>query len=187
MDKETIGHIFDKNRTDKGPWRHGYHKCYADVFRDFIPTKMLEIGVFEGRSLAAWKELFPEASIHGLDNFSRDVSIVDAAKDMTIIRGDSRDKAFVKNTMPTDYDVIIDDGDHRVDSQWATFLNFKDSWSHCYIIEDIINEDSELTLRRRLKSIGIKNITTYRSRFRGNIQIQGKVVDSAFFAMAIRK
>lgn len=187
MDKKTLGQIFNKHKTDKGPWRHGYSQCYAEVFKDFMPTKMLEIGVFEGRSLAAWKEIFPEASIHGLDDFSRNVEIVDAAKDMTIIRGNSCDKAFVKDTMPTDYDIIIDDGDHRVDSQWATFLNFKDSWSHCYVIEDVINEDSELILRRRLKSVGIRNITTYRSRFRGDIQIHGKIVNSAFFAMVIRK
>ena len=187
MDKETLGRIFNKHRTDKGPWRHGYNQCYADVFKDFTPTKLLEIGVYEGRSLAAWKEIFPDTIIHGLDDFSRNAPIVDAARDMFIVEGDSRNKAFVESTMPKDYDVIIDDGDHRVDSQWATFLNFKDSWSKYYIIEDVINEDSELTLRRRFRSVGIRNITTYRSGFRGDIQIQGKMVNSSFFAMVIRK
>ncbi len=187
MDKETLGRIFNKHRTDKGPWRHGYNQCYADVFKNFTPTKMLEIGVFEGRSLAAWKELFPETLIHGIDDFSRDVSIVEFAKDMTILKGNSRDKVFVESTMPTDYDIIIDDGDHRVDSQWETFLNFKNSWSKYYVIEDVINEDNELTLRRRLKSVGMRNISTYRSGFRGNIQIRGKIVNSSFFAMVIQR
>jgi hypothetical protein len=185
MDKETLGSIFNKHKTDKGPWRHGYHQCYYDLFKEFTPTKMLEIGVLEGRSLAAWKEIFPQATIHGLDKFPTE--LVEGARDMTIFKGDSRDKAFIEATTLKDYDVIIDDGDHRVDSQWATFLNLKDSWSKYYIFEDVVNEDNEQILRRRLKSAGIKNITTYRSGFRGNVQIWGKQVNSSFFAVVARK
>lgn len=184
MDKKLIGEVFNKHKTDKGPWRHGYHQCYGDLFSDFTPTKMLEIGVMEGRSLAAWRELFPQATIHGAE--LREWQMVEAAKDIPLFRGHSSDPEFAK-TLFDDYDVIIDDGDHRPDAQWGTFLNFKDKWKKYYVIEDVINEDMEQLLRRRFKAAGYSNVTTYRSAFRGPVRINKVMVDSAFFVMVIRK
>lgn len=186
MNKKIIDEAFDKFKTDKGSWRHGYNHCYGEVFADFTPTTMLEIGIFEGRSLAAWRELFPDATIHGIDSFVREEKPKYTPESVLMITGDSRNKEFV-SALPHTYDIIIDDGDHRVNSQWQTFLNFKEKWTKYYVIEDVINEDSELLLRRRLKAHGYRNITTYRSAFQGNIQIEGKIVLSSFFAMVIKK
>ena len=186
MDRKTIGEVFNKYKTDKGPWRHGYNYCYSKVFEDFTPTTMLEIGIFEGRSLAAWRELFPHADIHGLDNFKREEKMVYTPENVKIITGDSRDTPFVKS-LPYTYDIIIDDGNHHPNVQWQTFLNFSDKWTKYYVIEDVCNENNEEQLRRRLKAFGIKNITTFRSRFRGNVRINGEMVNCSFFAVVIRR
>lgn len=190
MDKKLIGEVFNKYKTDKGPWRHGYNQCYSDVFKNFTPSSLLEIGVFEGRSLAAWRELFPTTIIHGIDDFSRNVELIEEVRDMHIMRGDSRRKSFV-DTIETVYDVIIDDGDHRPDSQWETFLNFQHLWKSHYVIEDVINEDKEKILRRRLtmnaEKYGIKKVTSYRSAFKGVVQINGEQVLSSFFAMVVQR
>lgn len=186
MDKRTIGAVLNKYRTDKGPWRHGYHQCYGEVFKDKIPKKLLEIGVFQGRSLAAWCELFPDTEIHGIDTFKRKEEMLFTPERAKLIVGDSTDKKFTATITDT-YDVIIDDGDHRPDAQWQTFLNFVDKWTDCYVIEDVCNEDMELLMRKRLKSHNFNNVTTYRSAFRGNVQINGEIVYSSFFAMVVRR
>jgi hypothetical protein len=186
MDKNVINEAFEKYKTDKGAWRHGYHQCYGEVFKEFVPEKMLEIGILEGRSLAAWRDLFPNTLIHGIDTFERKEELVYTPENVTILTGNSKDKEFVQ-TLPSDYDIIIDDGDHHPNVQWRTFLNFKNKWTKYYVIEDVINEDNELMMRRRLKAEGIRKITTYRSNFVGNVQIHGKPVKSSFFAMVIEK
>lgn len=186
MDKKSIGDIFDKYKTDKGPRRHGYNQCYADVFKDFTPSSILEIGIYEGRSLAAWRELFPLAKIDGIDTFARKQELVFTPENVGIIKGNSFSEEFAKTITDT-YDIIIDDGDHRPNGQWNTFLNFKDKWSKVYVVEDVITEDNELLMRKRFHSLGYKNITTYRSAFRGNVRTNNVMVDSAFFTMVIRK
>jgi hypothetical protein len=186
MDKDIINKAFEKYKTDKGAWRHGYHQCYGEVFKDFTPEKMLEIGVFEGRSLAAWRELFPDTIIHGLDTFDRSHPLVYSPENVTLLTGNSRNKEFV-DSLPDVYDIIIDDGNHHPNVQWQTYLNFKNKWTKYYVIEDVINEEEELRLRRRLKADGIRNITTFRSSFTGNVTIYKKQVMSSFFAMVIQK
>lgn len=186
MDKQTIGEVFRKYEADKGPHRHGYHQMYADVFKNGAPDSLLEIGIFEGRSLAAWRDLFPTAKIDGIDHFKRPQSLVYQPEDVKMITGDSL-KADFAETITDVYDIIIDDGDHRPDAQWTTFLNFKDKWKKYYIVEDIATEENELIMRRRFKSVGLNNITTYRSAFRGNVQINKKIVNAAYFAMVIKK
>lgn len=186
MDKKTIGRVMDKYRTDKGPWRHGYNQCYADVFKDFTPSSMLEIGIYEGRSLAAWRELLPDTTIHGLDTFKREVPLKFDPENVLMFTGNSLDPKITE-TLSQSYDIIIDDGDHRPDAQWGTFLNFKDKWTTYYVIEDVFGEDNEKLLRRRLKAHGFKNITTYRSAFQGNVMTKGVNVYTSFFAMVIKR
>lgn len=186
MNKQMIGEVFRKYETDKGPHRHGYHQMYSDVFKDGAPDSLLEIGIYEGRSLAAWRDLFPAAKIHGIDTFKRPNTLVYQPEDVKMITGNSMDPSFTQ-TIADVYDIIIDDGDHRPDAQWTTFLNFKNQWKKYYIVEDIATEENELIMRKRFKSVGLNNITTYRSAFRGNVQINKKIVNAAYFAMVIKK
>ncbi len=173
-----------KYGTDKLGF-HGYDQMYANVFAR-VPKcdKLLEIGVKRGRSVAAWKELMPQAQIFGLDIEQRD-DMVDGLDDVTIVYGDSR-TAEGSGLFSDVFDIIIDDGDHRPDSQWATFLSFEGKWSQVYIIEDIINLDNEKKLRKRLESKGYKIYTTYKSVAEGaEMQIQGVMTPVTFYSMVV--
>lgn len=173
-----------KYGTDKLGF-HGYDQMYANVFARIAQCdRLLEIGVRRGRSIAAWKELLPNAEIVGLDIAQRD-DLLDEAKTATLIYGDSR-QTSVKDQVTGSFDLIIDDGDHRPDSQWATFLNFEGKWSRAYIIEDIINLDNEKKMRKRLESKGYKVYTTYKSIAENlTMQISGVITPVTFYSMVV--
>jgi cephalosporin hydroxylase len=47
--------------------RNGYADLYARVLADLDPRLVVELGVFQGVSLAIWCDLFPKANVVGLD------------------------------------------------------------------------------------------------------------------------
>lgn len=55
-----------------GPDRHGYADLYAQVLDGFVPDVVVELGVFEGSSLALWDAVWPDVTLIGLDlDFTR--------------------------------------------------------------------------------------------------------------------
>lgn len=161
-----IKNAFDEAQTDKG-YYHSYHFMYADIFHNFRPTSILEIGVKHGKSIKAWQKLFPEANITGLDIERRELVIPEQS--FNYIIGDSMDP-----TLSTDlgmFDIIIDDGSHFFLDQINTFLNFKDMFKHYYVIEDINfvnNNDSDPTyslraIRHVLARNGYHGVAVYDS------------------------
>lgn len=184
MDKRDIAAAFDKYGTDKG-FQHGYHHLYADVVNE-VPavTRLLEVGVKKGRSIAAWLDLFPNAEVVGGDiNLLED--IIPEARRATLIQGNSTKASFAE-AVGTGFDVIIDDGDHDVDVQWGTFLNLKQSWNHAYIIEDVMGFEAVKTLRRRLKVDGYRNFIVYTSKLQdATIQKNGATIKFGFYAIVV--
>ena len=53
----------DKMASD----RNGYADFYAEVLSGLRPARIVEVGVFQGSSLAMWCDLFPDAEVVGLD------------------------------------------------------------------------------------------------------------------------
>jgi hypothetical protein len=47
--------------------RNGYADAYAQVLSGLTPATVVELGVFQGVSLAMWSDLFPDARVVGLD------------------------------------------------------------------------------------------------------------------------
>lgn len=105
--------------------RNNYAAAYATVLADLNPTVVVELGVFQGVSMAMWCELFPTAAVVGLDlDFDR----FDACRPMLVERG-----AFASN-VPTLFefdaylsnsgvlaglsgiDLFVDDGPHTRDA-----------------------------------------------------------------------
>lgn len=187
MDKQFIAACFNKHATDKGARLHAYEHMYSHVFERVGPVaKLLEVGVKRGQSLAAWCELFPYAEVVGVDIELRTDMVRDSDKAKVIIADSMQEET--KGLLGTDYTVIIDDGDHRPDAQWKTFLNLQDAWTTAYVIEDIIGTDNEKTLRRRLKSKGYKNIITYSSKLdKASMSINGVQIEFAFYAIVVYK
>lgn len=106
-------------RTDKTT-DHSYGDFYDREFARFrdAPISLLEVGVWFGGSLRLWREYFPRAeTIVGMDLYLDQV--VDAASlravGVTLIEG----YAYCPETAARvgQFDIIIDDGDHRQDSQ----------------------------------------------------------------------
>jgi len=149
---------------------------------------MLEIGVGAGRSALAWREILPSTELTFLEKTPYE-GMLEEAKTMNIVVGDSA-RASVVSALFRDahpFDMIIDDGDHRPDFQFQTFLNFENRWTQAYVIEDIIGQENERLLRRRLKSHGYNNMRTYSSKLsNGSLRMNGKVETNVpFYAMVI--
>lgn len=105
-----------------GPTRNGYAHAYARLLDGLEPDFVVELGVFQGVSMAMWCHLFPSATVIGLDlEFGR----FEANRAVLVERG-----AFTANTpvlIPFDayqtdcpqivgpIDLFVDDGPHTAD------------------------------------------------------------------------
>jgi hypothetical protein len=142
---ETLDTIFNKYNTDKNTSFHNYTRQYNTLFKDFRdkPIKYLEIGVFNGGSIKAVREVFFNAKcILGLDIDDRCKIYEDNKNNVFIEIGDATDDKFIK-TITEKYgvfDIILDDGSHNNKDVIKTFellfplLND----NGLYIVEDTI-------------------------------------------------
>ncbi len=120
---------------------HNYLPYYWMHFRDirFEVRKVLEIGVQTDRSIRMWEEFFPNATIYGLDIDPACERLAGGRCEIFI--GDQSDPAFLKQVVDRAggyFDIIIDDGSHRVEHQLASFnyLFPKLSDHGIYAVED---------------------------------------------------
>lgn len=130
MTTEQIQAAFEKYGSDKA--QHGYAEFYAHRLPE-NPKSILEIGVNDGASIRAWKELFPMAEIHGLDLFS-DKPIPDI-EGVTFHTGNQLDWVLLEKLRAKNFECIIDDGSHNSRDQLITFFGLFNG-SH-YFIEDL--------------------------------------------------
>lgn len=142
---------------------HGYHRYYAEVFKD-TPESILEVGIQTGKSLAAWRLLFPKCNITGVDITDKRFipDMIEYAK-AEIIISDSTKKEIKDQTGK--YDVIIDDGSHFYKDICRTFYQLKDSFTKCYVIEDAMYNQEFIV--KFVKRLGFTNVMVYDSRVRG--------------------
>ena len=134
-----IKEVFDQTRTDKGS-THNYQTGYEFVFKDHTPSTLLEVGIKQGRSLAAWKLLFPECQITGVDITDKEFipEYIKLADSKNIICDSTHPK--VLEQLEPKYDVIIDDGSHFYQDILDTFDLLKDRFNHAYVVEDSMYE-----------------------------------------------
>jgi hypothetical protein len=138
---------------------HGYHKYYDQVVGDSTITSALEIGVFEGASLKAWKRIWPNAIIEGMDNVARyDESLKNEFK--------IHEMSSTDNVIDKEYDIIIDDGDHHWLTQLATFKNYYDKAKKFYVIEDVMGIHAYDRLIKYLPKDALEISQTFTSKGR---------------------
>ena len=108
---------------------------------------VLEIGVQAGGSLRMWKAYFPNAGIVGMDNDARCWNHRDEGAGIYVIIGDQSVRRDCERAaaIGTPYDLIIDDGGHRMKQQQESFDHL---WSHVkaggwYVIEDLQTSQRE--------------------------------------------
>ena len=128
--------------TDKATMHHYipvYDKVLAPYKRANEEVRLLEVGVKKGGSMKLWREYFPQAAqIFGADV---DSTITAFPRDMGIktVVLDSTDQKQVKQTMQgRKFDIIVDDGCHRLSCIRQTFLNLLPflKTDGVYIVED---------------------------------------------------
>lgn len=130
-------------RTDKAGWYTPFYSLLFEPRRMEI-KRVLEVGIgtreamahvpgyMPGASLRMWRDYFPNAKVYGIDS-DRSAHFKDARIYSYCM--DSREPP----PLCRDYfDLIIDDGDHNPDVQWATFQNLFPllKGGGLYVIED---------------------------------------------------
>lgn len=141
----SLDFIFSKFDTDKGPNFHNYTRQYENLLKDFRnkPIKYLEIGVYNGGGLKAFREAFKNATcILGLDIDDKCKKIEDVNNGIFVEVGNATDHDFLKKITEKygTFDVILDDGSHVNNDVIKTFellfplLND----NGLYIVEDTV-------------------------------------------------
>jgi cephalosporin hydroxylase len=142
---ESLEVIFNKYDTDKNSNFHSYTRQYDTLLKDFRdkPIKYLEIGVFNGGSIKAFKEAFKNCEcILGLDIDNRCKKYEDVENNIFVEIGDATDIDFIKLITKKygSFDVILDDGSHTnkdvINSFELLFPLLNDNG--LYIVEDTI-------------------------------------------------
>jgi hypothetical protein len=147
----TYNELLNKRSSDKGTRPVLEPNCsngYAPLYDMFFAEKRLsaknicEIGVEQGRSLAASAEFFCNAKIHGLDIDEKTQFETGRIKTYVVDQGNEEAlKSFVGSmkASKTVFDVVIDDGSHDVSHQQLTFGFLWELLAPggLYIIEDI--------------------------------------------------
>lgn len=119
---------------------------YFDVYHRHLqrfrgaPVTVLEFGVFHGGSLQMWRHYFgPQARVIGVD--VQPVCKRFEEEGITVRIGDQEDRAFLGRLAEefAPFDVVIEDGGHRMGQQIATFEEtFPRMSDHgVYIAEDL--------------------------------------------------
>jgi cephalosporin hydroxylase len=132
MDFEWHFHHHNGRRVDK--WQH-YFQIYDRHLARFQGKRIrvLEIGVDHGGSLQIWKKYFgADARIVGLDIDPRCQTYEE--KQIEIRIGNQADVALLKSL--GHFDIVIDDGSHKLQDQLASFEALWPGAPSVYLIED---------------------------------------------------
>jgi len=142
---ENLDVIFNKYDTDKNIYFHNYTRQYNTLLNNFRdkPIKYLEIGVFNGGSVKAFREVFQKSTcILGLDIDNRCKTYEDVENNIFIEIGNATDSNFIQQITKKygSFDIILDDGSHTnkdvIESFELLFPLLNDNG--LYIVEDTI-------------------------------------------------
>jgi hypothetical protein len=153
---EKYKELTDKNTTH----------CYIDSVYEHLFNKgqdtylnVLEIGIDRCGSINLWKEYFSNATIYGIDviNFQE---INDER--IKLFKNNAYDINFV-HSLPNNFDLIIDDGPHTLDSM-VSFLQYYQSKLNDHgilIIEDVQDINWIEILKSHILPENIENYTVH--------------------------
>ena len=135
---------------------NGYTTRYYHHLKEFKNDKInfLEIGIFQGRSIAMWNDFFTNGNIYGIDInvdefnlFKEELQKMGAFKnkDVTVGQANTREVVLFQDV---EFDFILDDGCHKPESQIETFKNYYPLLKKggLYIIEDLRGANHEVIL-----------------------------------------
>jgi len=137
----TLDELGLKHQTDKSSSEHNYTWIYDRLFTSIReePVELLELGVWEGASIAMWEEYFthPDARIVGIDHVPR-YHPAGLSSRVQLVHSDQAE--IPVELQDATFDVIIDDASHISSKTIASFLTW---WPRLkqhgfYIVEDLM-------------------------------------------------
>lgn len=146
----TLNEIYEKYSSPEGHGDKGTAHTYIDEYSRILEPyrnniTFLEIGLFFGESIQMWSEYFNNSKIYGVDITSKHLKDLLNHKDFEIIIGDATNQDIL-SSFPQDimFDVVIDDGSHKLSDQIKTFNILKDKIKRggLYIVEDVLSIDN---------------------------------------------
>ncbi len=135
----------------------GFTEYYDTIFKDkrYTNINMLEIGIFQGRSLAMWCDYFEKGNIYGIDINLKEFELFkpELYKNYNAFVNNDVKQIFEMNCsvnltkfneLPM-FDIILDDGAHDYNSQYNTIKNIwhKLNSNGIYIIEDSAQDSND--------------------------------------------
>lgn len=154
---KTLKEIYGGYQNNEHYGDKGTIHTYIDVYEDILSkyrenSTVLEIGIFHGHSLKMWNEYFINSKIIGAD--ITDAYLRDTIKEekYNIIIADATKESFLNKLGDDTFDVIIDDGSHRLKDQVKTFNLLKNRMNKggLYVIEDISKLDVDIEVYKAL-------------------------------------
>jgi cephalosporin hydroxylase len=111
---------------------HTYGQFYDDLIADLQPRRVLEIGVFHGASIRAWRHLPDPVEVVGIDR--------NPCPGIPVIRCTAPDFSSAIDQLTDQwFDLIIDDGSHQVEHQIAAIqqLSLLLRAGGVFVVEDL--------------------------------------------------
>jgi predicted O-methyltransferase YrrM len=156
-------HVFSQlDRDPHAPWelggdkmasdRNNYAAAYADLLKNRTPNVIMELGVFRGESMALWCELFPDATVVGVDldltRYHEHYSVLKergafARNEPVLVEWDafSDDASVLEPFGPVD--LFVDDGPHTDAAirNVARLVKPLMAPGSAYVVEDFLRGD----------------------------------------------
>ena len=117
--------------TDKAS-DHSYAELYDIILAPYRerPINLLEIGIYQGGSLLMWQHYFPDAVVSAIDIDPRGMHPTNTERldydRLRLYYGSAYTMQMVEVLMQSDeYDIIIDDGPHTLQSQVFAARNYR--------------------------------------------------------------
>lgn len=114
--KNSLMSTADNYYTDKNTV-HSYLPVYQKLFGNKDVKNILEIGVQRGGSIKLWSDYFPNAHVFGIDLSDELICLgIKNKENISLFFEDAYSKSMVDKLQNIRFDVIIDDGNHTLDS-----------------------------------------------------------------------
>jgi len=144
----NLNEIYKKYQSNEGHGDKGTSHSYIDEYDRILNpyrynSTILEIGLCMGESLRMWEEYFIDSEVIGIDINQHLLKDLIDENTHNIIIGDATKEEILESFPNKMFDVLIDDGSHRLIDQIKTFDIFKKRINNggIYIIEDVLNID----------------------------------------------
>ena len=149
--------LFDRHGSDKGDVSHGYHLLYGALLALQDASAVLEIGLGTnnvkfvshmtsigrpGASLRAFRDFLPGAQVYGADIDREILFSEDRITTFFVDQTDIVSFSALAASLPTEFDLIIDDGLHSPNANLATlvFGLGRLKVNGCLVVEDISSD-----------------------------------------------